>query len=98
MGRCAAGARAEKWNEGRTRSPVAVARGSRRDAGKSHVVQTSASGSADKQRSILASARETLVRPLRVLSALQARFTFSKMSLAFAVQMYGLGLRLCCSI
>ena len=66
--------------------------------GQSHVLQTAASGSADKQRSMLASAREILGRPPRARRALQARFTFSKMSLALAVQMYGLGLRLCCSM
>src|SRR5580765_4045710 len=46
-------------------------------------------------RSILSSARDALVRPPHALSAYQARFTFSKMSRALAVQIYGLGLRLC---
>ena len=45
------------------------------------------SDSADRCRSILASARDALVRPPHALSAYQARFTFSKMSRALAVQM-----------
>jgi len=63
-----------------------------------HVVQTAFSTSADRQRSILASAGETLVSPPRALRAFQARFTFSRMSRALAVHMYGLGWRLWCSI
>jgi hypothetical protein len=53
------------------------------------------SDSVERCRSILSSARDALVRPPHALSAYQARFTFSKMSRALAVQIYGLGLRLC---
>src|SRR5205807_477609 len=53
------------------------------------------SDSAERCRSILSRARDALVRPPHALSAYQARFTFSKMSRALAVQIYGLGWRLC---
>src|SRR5438309_697752 len=53
------------------------------------------SDSAERCRSILSSARDALVTPPQALSAYQARFTFSKMSRALAVQIYGLGWRLC---
>jgi hypothetical protein len=53
------------------------------------------SDSGERCRSIFSSARDALVKPPQALSAYQARFTFSRMSRALAVQIYGWGLRLC---